>query len=1248
MASLFDQIFNTYIPGYDANPFDLSDVPVLNAGVWTNCTCTPNTIPQTPLSACAHPINRRAFLFRSLPLPYLSPMDLAAGKCRRLPMAGARNGISYHMFEDSSLEKDTGAAVINSKADHTRASLRDFDEKKFFLRGYEHIYGDYPGYSKGRIVTTESGMIALGMLKADDVYKTSQLKVKTVGDYIKLEGCEGKYLKELRFSYTPPSAATKNGICDCDYRFYLVFRINLNDYTGSSSSSGCGQESYRIQRFLAQESVIDNVVIRPDEINDDGTGTIVIDTRWATADFIEIRGYQPKDLEVEAVYMEPDNFYKYAVATDSFSAQFDKYGRLFLFYADKINYTELPHIGYNCLCPSSTSTSTSSTSGGGGGGGTPGGGGGGGGTGGGGGGGNIGIPGGGPGSINYPGGGGGGATSSSSSSSTSSSSAPPTSSSSSSATVPSKPCMGRDCIGCQSTGMKSHNSFTIRFSDFTNEALSWTCESCDDGESFIRILDDDLSGAFCLLARCDDADISKKCTWENTFFVSALAKNCKNVTCGKQFEKILVAMVVRLSQTTTGWTLEAYALSPDCKRIPLFYGTIDEPCFTPVRFVNQRRSTTSLDATPSKALCALCPPNEIKQYTGTISALMTPDMGITWYDFKGIIPINDENMAVRPTAIYDEKAEQFHLFYVLRDYYDENLVTNGGPAIGYNGQLLHVIINPDYFLLDDAFKTLYPLPTSSSSSTNVFEDRLSVFTQEGQFIRRVTPDVVVEDDVYLVNEDESAYIDAQGRVALIRFLRSGTYVDALPKLTRLRRKKADCGTYTWTVSGITDQDCGCQSLSGIFELDKTTKGTYVHARWTLAPSADGQFWEMTADEHDGEGSGMLIFHKRRNATSCPPTGIYTATCNRCAGNIIGTLDVSQDLLVTWERGVVQDSTSDTNILFIGNDITRFTVCNPSADVVNLTGEPTIKIVSNPPDAFLVRQDGDQPILTSLDSGECFSFLVIPNAHNTQTTVGTVTIDHDGLDAPYIFHISNQTVNSGSSSTSTASGQIYPADSVGWVMTSRDNGFSWDSVEGIKAGERASALYDSSADQLFVFYVTGENLFVRRYPSFMYSALADPTQPSLDPEDTSGVHVDPTLVLPNADIFINGVPASINEFLSMPTFFDLPILTEPGIDIPAESDNKSIKVDLTNEKDPKGIPMFLMGSKDGDFINADFPYPADWTFNSNLAVGASRPAAYVAANGRIRFFYIDSNGNVNGGTLNTGFPLPDTKVVPNIS
>jgi hypothetical protein len=107
----------------DPDPFDLSDVPALNAKLTSGCTCDYSSVDETPLQACAHPYNYWTFLFRRKQLPQLSPISVGSD-CVKLPISSIKNGIRFHAFEDSTINAQLKATKDDPMGTHTRMPTR--------------------------------------------------------------------------------------------------------------------------------------------------------------------------------------------------------------------------------------------------------------------------------------------------------------------------------------------------------------------------------------------------------------------------------------------------------------------------------------------------------------------------------------------------------------------------------------------------------------------------------------------------------------------------------------------------------------------------------------------------------------------------------------------------------------------------------------------------------------------------------------------------------------------------------------------------------------------------------------------------------------------------------------------------------------------------------------------------------------------------------------------------------------------
>ena len=884
--------------------------------------------------------------------------------------------------------------------------------------------------------------------------------------------------------------------------------------------------------------------------------------------------------------------------------------------------------------------------------------------------------------------------------------------------TPPKPCTRRDCMGCNRYGTSGENGYTVYFTDFTSfvdstgkvvgHPLAIKCDGCGEKDGWIRVLPsafwengrstfqigglpregDKVPKTFCLLPVCkDEKNPSTQCRWQNTFFIEALSNNCKNVGC-LPFERILVALTITLTQDTNGWKLDAYIITPDCKQIYIFqsaytHGPDPKNCWTPDIFQNSiafnpSATATSTTATLSNDPCALNPPEEIYKTCGTISCAMSPDDGMTWYEFRGIIRISNDRKAINPFVTYDEKNDLFHLFWIERDIVDETyLATYGDLAIkpGSTASMYHKQLDAKLFNSNDAFVNNLPskTPLTNSPKVGVSSDpccksdnitdpftlsQINKLTPDGKALREMSQQLIVSEKysptqgLNLVNELNSAYVDRQGRLSVVRYGATGTLVDPPNKLTRRRRKKTNCGSLTWSVSGITDTNCSCQSLIGSFALEKTNAG-YEDDTWSLIVSSDYKSWEMHSKNK------MLTFSRIRNISLCPPTGIYDIICQKCSGTITGTLEI-QRLGVYGKNNSIIDTGNFSTSIINGTDFgvvpigsykdQGFVIKNTTANRINLTQR--ISISGNNPNDFSITVSPRSTIAPGDSTNFNITFKPTGTC-NGEKRSASIRIDNDSPQSPYVFLVGGICAKTSTEIAgfipNYATGAMYSADAIGTIYTSTDNGTSWDirKFQQIKAGQFAKAAYNKTDGLLYSLYVTNGMLFLRIYPSPspQYVQTND-TGSNLDPAfDGFNIIQPPEIIIPTpvpTDV-PTGAVESLSQLGILSTYFGLGAITYPGSVIDTfEPDLTSIKTTMQNPKDERGVPVFLTGYKDGSLINASFPYDSDYVFDLNCFVASAKPAIWIAPNGAIRFFYIDRFGNINGGLWTGNIAITDNK------
>jgi len=117
-----------------------------------------------------------------------------------------------------------------------------------------------------------------------------------------------------------------------------------------------------------------------------------------------------------------------------------------------------------------------------------------------------------------------------------------------------------------------------------------------------------------------------------------------------------------------------------------------------------------------------------------ISCLLSPDYGITWYDFKGIVRTVVGDSISNPYVVSDKLSKNMHLFYVLND------------------MLMHKIISPNSLDPKDAFLA-YKRPNVLNAKTDKGYG-LYHFSAKGRVMRESHSSVVVGNlsSTYLKNE----------------------------------------------------------------------------------------------------------------------------------------------------------------------------------------------------------------------------------------------------------------------------------------------------------------------------------------------------------------------------------------------------------------------------------------------------------------------------------------------------------------
>jgi hypothetical protein len=232
-------------------------------------------------------------------------------------------------------------------------------------------------------------------------------------------------------------------------------------------------------------------------------------------------------------------------------------------------------------------------------------------------------------------------------------------------------------------------------------------------------------------------------------------------------------------------------------------------------------------------------------------------------------------------------------------------------------------------------------------------------------------------------------------------------------------------------------------------------------------------------------------------------------------------------------------------------------------------------------------------------------------------------------------------STGGRSSSSSSATIRPFDAKVRVLSSADQGRTWQEELPGRGGHFGSVCYDPRGDFAYMFYVTDDMLFCRRYPSLLYHDLSDV-------EGGSQLIVETVLTVVDTGLDFDPRATGAGEILGAVGG----IQDQLGLPVGSREDGTIVTTlpgakPLEEERDKYGVAVFVTGEKTAGFLPYAYnPYPSNYKFEENASVGAARPAAFVTPGGSVRFFYVDQNGNINGGYLASAEkPLPDIKVKP---
>ena len=309
---------------------------VAQGSISPNCPC-PITTNLPPLHAAPHPHDNSAFVLTLSPnqqiLPSLTNTDDSSEKgsggtagCTLRPQFTGYNSIRYHIFNDGIAQGQTYNLCPNPAGNLLRQDLNNLVPSQLDVSGWNKSYGNQPGYSRGREITTESGKVELGKVSASDAYQTVKLSVSTTtdangNDITELRGTAGKYIRAIIIYYKSVKGVQSGDVA----RFHALFKFDVE------SSQTCNSINQQSQPFFQQESLIDNIGVAPSPVAGTDTGYVGIDCRYLAADIIQLYGTQLDIDHAVAICTDPKVYRESVVITNYYSASFDSTGRLFVF-----------------------------------------------------------------------------------------------------------------------------------------------------------------------------------------------------------------------------------------------------------------------------------------------------------------------------------------------------------------------------------------------------------------------------------------------------------------------------------------------------------------------------------------------------------------------------------------------------------------------------------------------------------------------------------------------------------------------------------------------------------------------------------------------------------------------------------------------------------------------------------------------------------------------------------------------------
>lgn len=250
-----------------------------------------------------HPFNRLAYLVFNA--------DNADGE----------STLRFLSFEDAILRNQlqrTDHVPEDINRVHEPTNIDNANQLALAVVGYDQILGNQPGYSLGKEISVDEGLIALGKARASETYELSLLSFsqQDESDTITVSGLADRKVKSIK----------------------LTFKIKDGEAARFKNET---QRLFAIV-FPNQQAVIDNIAFPwVGGVNENRIETVVIDTRNYSDQLFRINGEIWKYvqlLEVEATVFTEDGYNASKIVSNISSTCFDDKGNWYIFYEDELAF----------------------------------------------------------------------------------------------------------------------------------------------------------------------------------------------------------------------------------------------------------------------------------------------------------------------------------------------------------------------------------------------------------------------------------------------------------------------------------------------------------------------------------------------------------------------------------------------------------------------------------------------------------------------------------------------------------------------------------------------------------------------------------------------------------------------------------------------------------------------------------------------------------------------------------------------